>query len=141
MLITRYKNLALLAVLPLTAALCDRDKELLCGDPAVGTYLTYELVDAATGQNWYAAPGRPPGDSLRLLPSAMTPTPGYAHQRGASRLGPVAVYSFEPVLNNQQTVTHYLSLGNGDIDTVQLTLRFAPNPRLTPAVFPLRPTR
>lgn len=128
----RYKALLPLAVLPLLAALCCRDKELLCGDPAIGTFLTYEVVDAATGQNWYAAPGRPPGDSLRFLPAAGMPTSWYVSQPGQRRLGPLPIYSSQAMVNNQQIITHYLRLGNGDIDTVQVTLHFNPNPPADP---------
>lgn len=123
----RYKSTLLLAVLPLVAATCCRDKELLCGDPVIGTFLTYEVVDATTGQNWYAAPGRPPSDSLRFLPVAGMPAPWYVPQPGQTRLGPLPVYSNQPILNNQQLIIYYLLLGNGDIDTVQVTLHFNPN--------------
>ena len=105
---------------------------MLCGDPAIGTRLTYEVVEAATGQNWYAAPGRPSGDSLRFLPAAGMPSPWVVPQPGQTRLGPLPVYSSQPVINNQQIITHYLRLGNGDIDTVQVALHFDPNPPADP---------
>ena len=57
----------------------------MCGIPAFGKFVAYELVEEAMGRDWFAGPGRPPGDSLRLLAQ------GFGFAQLARRVGAVGV--------------------------------------------------
>ncbi|GAA3961012.1 hypothetical protein [Hymenobacter antarcticus] len=103
-------------------------KEPLCGDPALGKFVTYEIVDAATGRDWFAGPGRPPGDSLRLLASAFGPARPATRFRTGFRVGPV-------VVDGRLMRTHLLRISTTDLDTVMVQLRYGPAPADDPCGF------
>ena len=107
---------AVLAVLPVLFASCHKEQPL-CGDPAFGKFVSYDIVEAATGRDWFAGPGRPPGDSLRLLAHGFGPVQ-LARRVGAGyRVGPIDV-------DGRLVSTHLLRISPTDLDTVVVNLRY-----------------
>ena len=97
-----------------------RKEAPLCGFPIVHHLVSYEIVDATTGRDLFAA-GKLSADSLRLLASDQGPGQVAVRVGTGARLGPIRV------LNNQQrTITHLLRFGARDVDTVVTVLRFGP---------------
>jgi hypothetical protein len=99
-----------------------QDKLPVCGDPVIpGLRVRYQVVDAATGEDWFAQPGRTVPDSLRLLPTSQGL--GQPAVRSGSRvlLGPITTLAGF----NNGVITQYLRFNATDVDTI--VTRFAFN--------------
>lgn len=114
----------LLTFCALALAGCQKEAPL-CGFPAFANYVSYEIVDANTGQDYFAGAGRPSGDSLRLLANTAGPSLRAVKLGGRVRLGPAPVFG-------RPTIIHFLRFSTTDIDTVVVTLRYGPTPQQDP---------
>ena len=113
------RPLATISLFVLAAGFAGCRKEApLCADPIFYHLVSYEIVDASMGKDWFAA-GRSAADSLLLLASTQGPGQVAARVGTSARLGPIRVWN-----NQQSTITHLLRFGARDIDTVVTVLRF-----------------
>lgn len=109
------------ALLALGFSSCQKTENPLCGLPIFAHQVYYDIVDANTGQDWFATAGRTSGDSLQLLASEQGAAQRAVRRGSGFRLGPISVFN-----NAQSTITHYLRFSARDVDTVVTRLRFGP---------------
>lgn len=129
----------LLGLLPagLLSAGCSLYDPIPCGDPKGPPSARYELLDAATGQSWFARSGTTPPDSVRVQQAnscePFVSPQGYTVrvQRGSTRLllGPdllITCGSEVPREGGTVTTTKLLRLNARDTDTLVVETEYGP---------------
>lgn len=116
------RTIPFVALLSLWAVSCQKEMPD-CGSPIFGFETNYQIVDANTGQDWFAGPGRASGDSLRVLPARNGLIMGQqAKKYGVIyRLGPAYVLD-----EGQGSATQFLRFSAQDIDTVVVKFHYGP---------------